>query len=343
MADIGLEIFGPDRTSNTLEAPEDMNAGDFQAEIVENLGLQGEGWRIFDKDLGRELDPRVTLAANGVSSGHHLYFRRVEPVPLPVDVGRVAPSPLRWVIPAVVALSIGLAAGYVLRGTMRDPQVDGLRQQLLQSRRNIDILTKELGAGARTVDERSQALTAKLDAKTAEAQAFEQQLEQSKKDLFAARKRITEMLAKDLQSAAQITQLRDQADQLRARSEGFDAETAKVNHTVQGLQTENARLNSLLAAARKQTPPPNAQPEIGMVIWSGKVKGKQPVEISGKAASVGEVIRGALPTVPFYIYQGDPERVDIRQAPNQSNQYRLIFARKNNGDATTIFFWVLAR
>jgi hypothetical protein len=348
MPDIGVEIFGPNKTAYSVEAPADMKAGDFLADVAENFALQGAGWRLYDKDLQRDLDPEVTLGDNGVAAGHHIYLRQPRPPAPPPPPPHPAARWL-WVAPAIGAFLLGAAVSYLLRANTPDPAVPELRRQLEERATIVSGLKQQLEQSSKSVDEKTRTLETDLAAKTAESQDFKAQLANATRDLQGARRRIGELLAQQNQGTGQVADIRHQLEQSKAHAEQLDAQLARANQAVQALQTENTRLGTLLAAAQSKkgpTAPPAqqpSQPDMGMLIWNGKIKGKEPVEIAGKVASIGTVVRGALPSAPFIIYQGDPDRVDIRQTPTAQNGYRLIFSRKNGGNATSVFFWVLAK
>jgi len=83
MPDITLNIHTADGNNEAVEAPPDMAAGDFLADIINHLNLatqDAEGhrisWSIVDKDINTELKLDETLEINGVRHDHHLYVRR---------------------------------------------------------------------------------------------------------------------------------------------------------------------------------------------------------------------------------------------------------------------------
>ena len=350
MPDIGVEIVSPDKAASTVEVPIDMKAGDFLAELAEMIPLKGTGWRLHDKDLHRDLDPELTLEANGVEAGHHLYFKKPD-LPAPPPQLPPAPPPVMsrwlWIAPAIGAFLLGAAVSSLVRSKTPDPEIAVLKRQLQERTATISELRAKLDEGAKSIDEKTRDLMTELAAKTTEAQETKTQLASVTRDLQANRKRVVDLLAQQTAGNGQLAELRKYGETLKARGDQVDAQLAHANQTVQALQNENARLTTQLAAAQSKKgsspPPPSAQTEIGMFVWSGKVKGKLTVDIAGKAASVGDVVRGSLPTAPAIIYQGyqsDSDRVEIKQVPTAQNRYHLIFVRKNGGNDTAVFFWI---
>ena len=345
MSDIRLEILSPDKEVQSVDAPEDMRAGDFLADLVEELGLKGVGWRLYDKDLQRELDADTTLADNGVRAGHHLYFRP----PAPPPVVPPPPPPVArwfWVVPAAASLLLGLTAGYLLRGHTPDPAAQEMRRQLDERGRIVAQLQAELKESSKSVDEKLQSIQANLAAKVADNDNLKQQADRLKADSQSSRHRIGELLAqvnelkeKGGNSQNLVKDAQAQAAAAKARADQSDAQLARSN---QDLQTAKTELRALQLAQGRGGRAVATSPSVGVLIWRGKLKKQESVGIIGHVASLGSVVRGSLPSALCVVEAGDPDHVEILERPSQQNGYRLLFRRRDSGDSNTLFLWVLA-
>jgi hypothetical protein len=80
MTDIAISIHTDDGKIHDIDAPVDITTQECVCELLQGLeltrlGVSPEEWRLFDKNTGRALDPKLTLGRNGVSSGHALSLR----------------------------------------------------------------------------------------------------------------------------------------------------------------------------------------------------------------------------------------------------------------------------
>ena len=81
--DLYLVIVAPDGSQHPVEAPDDIEIGEFTGELLEGLQLPrvtAEGdptlWQLHDVDTARLLRHGATLEENGVRDGHHIAMRR---------------------------------------------------------------------------------------------------------------------------------------------------------------------------------------------------------------------------------------------------------------------------
>ena len=82
--DLYLVIVTPDGSQHPVEAPAEIEIGEFTGELLEGLQLprviaEGEPtlWQLHDVDTARMLRHGATLEENGVRYGHHIAMRRI--------------------------------------------------------------------------------------------------------------------------------------------------------------------------------------------------------------------------------------------------------------------------
>jgi len=81
MSDIAISIHTDDGKIHDIDAPADITTQECVCELLQGLelartGVSADEWRLFDKNTGRALDPKLTLGQSGVCSGHALSLRK---------------------------------------------------------------------------------------------------------------------------------------------------------------------------------------------------------------------------------------------------------------------------
>jgi TonB family protein len=150
MPDLKFYVLYGDK-EESVEAPSEMSASEF----VKELDPNGDSV-LEEKETGRELDTKLTLAQNGVRNGCHLIFKpkRVIPNSPPVAPQWTAPpterigiSLVKASILMVIALLIGFVAGssYGRRGVaglesdLKDQKKQGAEKDTLISDLNQEL------------------------------------------------------------------------------------------------------------------------------------------------------------------------------------------------------------
>jgi len=93
MSDIQITIRTEGGNSDTVNAPQEMQSGEFIADLIPGLKLpladpQGNRipWILVDKGSGRSVDPEKSLHENGIRNGHVLYLSVRETLSLVVHI-----------------------------------------------------------------------------------------------------------------------------------------------------------------------------------------------------------------------------------------------------------------
>lgn len=348
--DYKLHLHSDSGDPHTVDAPPDLRVGEFIADVRDGLSLTGE-LRIYDKDLGRDLDPRETLAESGVRSGHHLFIQRFEEPPPRARVQvppRPVPPPARsgmniGVITLAAVLAIAFAAGgYSIGAGSSKPQsspvdYEKLRAENTRLQQSVSELTEQKNQLQAKLDENGTQMSAKEAAEAAaasKAAAATGKLNRTTKELAALQTQIASVQADSQSHQQALAKARAEAEEAK---ESTNTLRRQLQTALARIQTDDVTIARLKGDLNQAL---GSSTKTGVIEWRGRASKGRPIEITGNTTTEGGKVTGSLPGVPCRIFVGNPDHMKMRTPPGRDGWTKMSFEPTSSGNQTFVFFWV---